>query len=181
MKKYILFILVVGLSFNACNNAFEREIGEVDSLLAIVNDTEKSLLNVDTSKVFSAKRQMEKDLAELNKIKDTLTKEEAFQMDDLFSSKKRIFRLTKNYSDFMIQINFSKDQLTNLKQDVGNNLMSKADFESHLENERTYVLSLNKKINKAVDGLDVALEKFRLFRPEIEKLIENRKHKSATE
>jgi len=177
MKKYILIFLVLGLSFSSCKNAFEKEIGEVESLLSIVNDTEKSLLSVDTARVFSAKRQMEKDLAEINKTKDTLTKEEAFKIDELFASKKGIYRLTENYSNFIGQINFSKSQLTNLKQDLENGLMTKEAFTENIAKEQTYVLELNKEINKGVDGLEVNLEKLRLFRPEIEELIEQLKQK----
>jgi hypothetical protein len=179
MKKYILFTLIIGLAFTACKNAYEKELGEVDSLLEIVNDSEQSLLTVDTSRVFSAKRQMEVDLAELHEVKDTLTKEEAFQLDKIFSSKKRIFRLTKNYSNFLEQINFSKTQLTNLKQDLENDFVSKDDFVIHIQNEKTYVLGLNKQINKAVNGLDVELEKLKLYRSEFEEIVEKRKHKAT--
>lgn len=179
MKKYILLSLIIGLGFSSCKNAFEKEIGEVENLLSDVNEIEKSLVAVDTAKVFSTKRQMEKDLQEINKIKDTLTREEAFRIDELFSSKKRIFKLTENYSDFLGQIDFSKKQLMNLKQDLKNDLMTKEDFAMHFAKEQNAVLELKKNINKRVDGLAVELEKFRLFRPDIEEFIENRKLKSV--
>ncbi len=179
MKKFILLSLIIGLGFSSCKNAFEKEISEVENLLTDVNEIEKSLLAVDTAKVFSTKRQMEKDLQEINKIKDTLTREEAFRIDELFSSKKRIFKLSEKYADFLGQIDFSKKQLMNLKQDLENGLMTKEDFAKNFSVEQTSVTELKNKIGKRVDGLDVELEKFRLFRPDIEEFIANRKSKAT--
>ncbi|PJA09593.1 MAG: hypothetical protein COX70_01390 [Flavobacteriales bacterium CG_4_10_14_0_2_um_filter_32_8] len=181
MKKYIILSLIFAIGFSSCKNAFEKELGEVEKLLAEVNETEKSLLAVDTAKVFSTKRQMEKDLLTINAINDTLTKAEAFKIDELFSSKKRVFRLAENYADFFGQINFSKNQLKNLKQDIENGLITKEDFAIHFVEEQNAVSELKKKISKRVDGLDVDLEKFRLFRPAIDEFIEHRKNKAADE
>lgn len=178
MKKYIIPSLIIVLGFSSCKNAFEKEIGEVENLLSQVNEIEKSLLLVDTAKVFSTKRQMEKDLLAINATNDTLTKEEAFKIDELFSSKKRIFRLAENYTDFLGQIDFSKNQLKNLKQDLENGLVTKENFTKHFDEEQNAVLELKKKINKRVEGLNVELEKFILFRPDIDEFIAKRKTNS---
>ena len=87
MKKYILVIIVVGLGVISCSNPNEKEIGEVNALISIVEETEKSLLSVDTSVVFDAKRQMDKDIAMLNQYIDTVNREEAFRLDDILGNK----------------------------------------------------------------------------------------------
>ncbi len=180
MKKYILLIFVIGLGFNACNNPYEKEIGEVEGLLVIVNDTEKSLLSVDTSRVFAAKRQMEKDLAEFNRTSDTLNRKEAFKVADIFGNKKKLYRLTSNYHDFMNQIKFSKNQLNNLKRDLKNGLITKEEFKNHQIMEQTAVMKLSTEINKAVDGLELALQKLELDRPELLKILEQRRLEIVT-
>ena len=179
MGKYIVFILCIAISFNACNNPYEKEIGEVEGLLLKVKDAEEALFSVDTSKVFTAKRQMEKDLAEFNKIQDTLTKEEAFRMADIFGSKKKLFRLKTNYPNFIGQLELSKMQLTNMKQDLENGIMKKEDFKLHFATEQAVVMQLGSQINKSVNGLDIALQKLELDRSDFLDFVEKRKLKAA--
>jgi chromosome segregation ATPase len=176
MKKYIVLFLVIALAFNACKNAYEKELGEVEGLMNILVETENTLLSVDTSRAFSATRLIKQDLDQLEASKDTLNKEEAFMLDDYYSRKKKLFRLTSNYSDFVHKINFAKNQLNSLKQDLSNGLIKKEDFEQHYKNEQSAVMELNKKINKDVNGLDVALEKLRIDREDVLKILE--KHKA---
>ncbi|MBL4592250.1 MAG: hypothetical protein JKX68_00365 [Flavobacteriales bacterium] len=179
MKKYILFIIITGLSFSACNNPNQKEIGEVEALLAIIEETEKSLLSIDTSAVFMAKRQMDKDMAEISMINDTLTREEAFKLDDIFGSKKRLQSIMMNYPGLIRQIEFSKTQLNNLKQDLENGLVKKEAFKAHYALEQAEVMTLNVQVNKTIGGLDFALEKLKSDRPLLLELIENKKLKAA--
>jgi hypothetical protein len=180
MRKYILLV-VVALTFAACSSLNEKEVGEVNALISIVEETEKSLLSVDTSVVFSAKRQMDKDVLELNKYKDTINREEAFRLDDILGSKKRLKNIVRHYSEFIKQINFSKNQLTNLKQDLENDLMSKEDYKSHYAMEEEQVMFLSNQINKLVGNMDLAIEKLKSDRPELLKIIERRKLNSAND
>ena len=181
MRKNIILVLVIGLSFGACNNPLEKEIGEVEALLLSVKDSESFLFSVDTSKVFAVKRQMERDLAEFNGINDTLTKEEAFKVDDIFASKKKIFRLESNYPNLISQIEYSKQQLNNLKQDLENKAMKKEDFKLHFAEEQAAVKELDANINKSIQGLEVGLQKFELDRKELLEIIKKRKQKAANE
>ena len=177
-RKYIIIIFVIGLGLNACQNANEKQIGEIEGLISIIDDTQKTLLSVDTSQVFSAKRQMENDLKDFNSTRDTLTKAEAFVMDNYYSSKKRIYRLTSNYAKYMQQINFSRKQLEDLKQDLENGLISKKNFSKYYTTEQMAVMDVNSQITEAISGLDVALGKLILDRPDVLKIIEQKKLKA---
>lgn len=179
MKKYITLTLVIGLSFNACNNPFEKEIREVEGLLTIVKNTEDSLFSVDTSKVFAAKRQMERDLVIFNSVIDTMSKEEAFKMADIFGNKKKLYRLTSNYPDFVNQIEFSKNQLNNFKTDLENGLISKEEFQNHYNSEQASVMELNSQISKSIAGLEVVLQKLELDRPGLLEILEKRRMKAV--
>ncbi|PCI95048.1 MAG: hypothetical protein COB15_12600 [Flavobacteriales bacterium] len=179
MKKYILLIIVIGLGVISCSNPNEKEIGEVNALISIVEETEKSLLSVDTSVVFDAKRQMDKDIAMLNQYIDTVNREEAFRLDDVLGNKKKIHNLMKNYPEFIKQINFSKNQLTNLKQDLENDLMNKKDFKTHYAMEQEQLMVLNNQINKVVGNIDLAIEKLKSDRPELLEIIERRKLRAS--
>jgi predicted nuclease with TOPRIM domain len=179
MEKIIILLAVVSTSFFACKNAYENEIGEVDALINIITDTENALLSVDTSKTFAAARQIKEDIDELNATKDTLTKEQAFLLDDYFSNKKKLYRLSANYSGYIEKVKHSKNQLLNLKQDLLNDKISKEDYHKYYEEEQFIVMDLNAQINKAVGGLDEALEKLRIFREDIVLIIEEHKQHAA--
>lgn len=180
MHKYILGIMLFALGFGACNHPNQKEISEVEGLIATVVEIEKSLLSIDTSKVFGAKRQLEKDFAEFIAIGDTLTKEEAFEIADYFGSKKKFYRLTANYPSFVNSIEISKKQLNNLKQDLENDLLEKEKYTTYYSNEQAYLNALNHKINKLVTGIDAAAERYEADRPKLLNLIEDLKQKAAT-
>ena len=179
MKKLFLFTIIAGLTLNSCENPNKKEIGEVDELISMIEDSEKSLLSVDTSVVFAAKRQMDIYIADINSLNDTLTREEAFQLEEFFGSKKRLHKIMGNYPGFIRQIEFSKDPLNNLKQDLENGLIKKEDFKTHYVTEQAEIMSLNAQINKAVGGLDFAVEKLESDKSAILEFIENKKLKAA--
>jgi len=179
MNKYILGLLIIGLSFNACKNPNEKEIGEIEALITKVNETEKVLLSLDTGKIFRTKRQLEGDLAVFNKIVDTLNRADAFKVADIFGSKKKFYRLTVGYPKFVSQIETSKKQLDNLKQDLENGLIKKENFTTYYADEQVALKELEFQINKLVSGIDVVVEKYETDRPELLALIEQIKQKAA--
>ncbi|PCJ24253.1 MAG: hypothetical protein COA97_10185 [Flavobacteriales bacterium] len=180
MKKYILFIIISGLVFSACNNPNEKEIGEVEGLIRIVEEAEKSLLAIDTSVVFTSKRQMDEDISAINRVYDTINREIAFRLDDIFRSRKMLRRMVSNYPGLIRKINFSKNQLNKLKQDLENNLIKKEDFKKHFIMEQAEVMTLSAQINKTIGGLDFALEKLKSDRPELLKILGGNELNTAT-
>ena len=179
MKKYILGTLFVALLIGACTNPNKKEINEVDALLVSVIEVEQSLLSIDTAKVFGTKRQLEKDLAAFNKIGDTLSREDAFEIADYFGSKKKLYRLTAGYSALVNQIRISKEQLNNLKQDLENGLIDKEDYATYYSEEQSILKALMLKINKLTTGIDRVVEKYEADRPKLLLLIEDLKQKAG--
>jgi hypothetical protein len=179
MKNFLTIVIICVFGITSCTNPNQKEIAEVDALFEIINDAEKSLLSIDTALVFGAKRQMDMDIAEVSEINDTITREEAFRLDDIFRSKKGFKRITSNYPGFLHEIEFTKNQLNNLKQDLENGLIKKEDYKTHFSNEEEYILMLTGKISKTINGLDIALEKQKSDRPELLEIIKNKKMKAA--
>jgi len=179
MSKYILGLLFIAVCFGACNNPNEKEIKQVDALIAKATETEKSLLSLDTSKVFGTKRQLEKDIAIFTKIGDTLTKDEAFKVSNIFGSKKKFYRLTAGYPKFINQIETSKKQLIDLKQDLENGLIKKENYTTYYSDEEAALKELDFQINKLITGIDLVVEKYEADRPDLLILIEELKQKSA--
>ncbi len=179
MKKYLVFILITSLAFTACKNAMEKEIGEVDSLISMVDEIEKSVLSIDTTRAFAAKRQVSMDLAMIESLGDTLDKATAFKLDDYYSGKKRLYRFSTNYKEFITQIDYAKNQLKNLKQDINNGLVEKDKFQEYYNVEQASVMELSSKVNKSISGIELAIQKMELERDEILLIFEELKQKQA--
>lgn len=177
MKYYILLLLTPLMLF-ACENAYQKEIGEVESLESIVNETEKMLFSIDTSVVYKTKRQVGEDLAQLQSFGDTLDRETAFKLGDYFAGKKQLNRFTDNYQIFVQQIEFSKKQLVDLKQDLNNGLITKEKFHEYYMAEQSSVMDLNGRVNKSVGGLDKVIERLNAERDDIIQVLESLKENS---
>ena len=173
--KNILSVLIIGLVFMACESPNKKEIEEVNALLTIASDTEKMLLSVDTASVFKIKKIMGEDFKRLSSFSDTLKKEEAFRIADIFGSKKKVFRMAKNYVGYFTQLSLSKKQLSNLKKDLENGLLKDGKFQGYYESEQSVLMKLNADINKYANGMDAAIGKYELERPELLELLEKRK------
>ena len=100
MKNFIS-ILILGIIFIGCTNTYQNEIDQVDELLSLVKDAEKEILMIDTSRVFSMKRQMVRDFKNYTQFTDTVSKEEAFRIDEIFGNKKKFIRFAKNYNSLI--------------------------------------------------------------------------------
>lgn len=181
MKKYIVLVLGITFALFSCKNAMEKEVGEVEGLISMVNEIEKTVLSIDTAKAFQAKRQISKDLALIESLGDTLDKQSAFMLDDYYSGKKRLYRFYNNYKDFIIQIDYSKEQLNNLKQDLNNGIVTKEKFKEYYMLEQASVMELNSKVNKSVGGIEESIQKMELQRPDILALFEELKQRTPVD
>lgn len=179
MKQYLLIISLIAFSFFACKNAYEKELGEVEGLITMVDEIEKTVLSVDTSKAFDAQRKIAQDFKVLNSLNDTLSKEDAFRLDDFYSGKKKIFRFSSNYMYILKQVEFAKKQLNELKQDLNNGLIEKDKFKEYYSTEHASIMDLNMQVNKSVNGVDEAVQKLELNRSEIDKLLEELSNKAV--
>lgn len=179
MKKYLVLIFITSLAFTACKNAMEKEIGEVDALISIVDEIEKSVLSIDTTRAFAAKRQVSMDLAMIESLGDTLDKATAFKLSDYYSGKKRLYRFSANYKEFITQIDYAKNQLKNLKQDINNGLVEKDKFQGYYNDEQASLMELSSKVNKSVNGIEVAIQKMELEREGILSIFEELKQKQV--
>ncbi|MCB0402159.1 MAG: hypothetical protein KDD41_08750 [Flavobacteriales bacterium] len=179
MKTNTIIILIVSLGLFACGNKFEKEIGEVDGLISMADEVEKSILSVDTSRAFSVKRQMEKDLKMLDQFSDTIDKSTAIKLGEYYSGKKRVFAFYNNYLQFVSKINYTKDQLRNMKQDLENGVMPEDKFEDYYKTEQVYLMELSSQVNHSLEGLDQTITYFETSKNEIETILESLRQKEA--
>jgi hypothetical protein len=176
MKSYLILLTVV-IGLCACSSPNQKEIGEVDELLLLVDSLEKSLLSIDTSRVLATGRQMDTDFKEYFQFTDTLTREEVFRVENIFGSKKRFLRIKKNYGALTQELSHSKKQLNNLKVDLKNGLVKKEQYRGYYDSEKNAYNGILHKISKSVINFEEAISKYELERPELLEFIEKRKQR----
>jgi len=178
MKRIIISSLLVvsslSIFFFGCKNPNQKEIGEVEGLQKILNNTIEVLHSVDTNKLFKINNLIKQDLLSIVKNKDTLTREMAFKLDDFYGAKKHIYALNDNYKKMDKQLEYSVKQLKNLKQDLENNVLPKDKFINYFETEQKADLDLNTDINAAVNGINAQLDKIEKGREDILKLLKDK-------
>jgi endonuclease IV len=177
--KNILILVITGAIFMGCGNTSQKEMEQVDALLTLVKETEKELLAIDTSMVFAMKQQIVLDFKTYSQFSDTVSKEEALRVDEIFGNKKKFTKITKNYHVFINDVNHAKEQLSQLKTDLENELVSKDDYQTYYESEKAAVNHILLQVKKSTSNFDIAIGKYELERPELLKLIENRRQRSA--
>ena len=168
--KYISLTLIV-IIFFGCKEAYEKENSEIDSLNQLVNNTEEVLLSIDTAKVFSVVRDVKKELWNFGNRFDTLDRETTFKVADYYGNKKSLYFIYDNYPKFIYEIEVTRKQLDNLKDDLNNGIIPKEKFVDYYKNEQEIIVTLNDKINTAVNGIDISVDKLLKGKAEIMEML----------
>jgi hypothetical protein len=159
MKKYLFILLGSVFLFQSCKNANDKELGEIDGLIKILDTTEEALHAIDTSDLYSITKLVKEDLKRINKSNDTLTREAAYKVDLYIGRTKTLYSLSNNYTKFQTEIVDLKKQLNNLRQDVSNNLIKKEDYSKYYNSEQKMVLYVKEEVSLATRGMADRIKK----------------------
>lgn len=176
MFKNIALIILITFSsicFYSCKDAYTNEFGHVDGLLKILDFSEETLHSVDTTTLFDKIIFLEQAIDKIQAENDTLTKEAAIAADQFIGSYKPLFELSKNYKNYQQEIDLIRVQLTNLKQDLNNGIISKELFSTYYESEQSSVISINEKISQATNEINNKLTNVEENKVAFEELINN--------
>ena len=175
--KFIVVLLLSGVVIFSCRNKNERELGEVDALSDILNNTEELFLSVDTTKVFEIAKLRQDQMRIIQTTNDTLDKETAFFLASYFRKRKGIDKFVKSYHQTYADIQKTKDQLKNLRTDVENGLLSQEQFSEYYKTEQSIVVDLNNKISSSVNGIDIILKNVLEEDEKVNKIVDEIKQK----
>lgn len=127
MKRLTLIALVLFIAV-ACNQThYKPEIKNVDDLLAKIDSADKQLAALDTVGLEKAGRNFKQKFQYIQQLHeekgDTIGRDLAFLLSDFRSMRKPYARLKSEYAAAKKELDFSKDQLVNLRHDLENNLL----------------------------------------------------------
>lgn len=143
MKRVAVFIafgFFMCLLISSCGTKFSAEIKRVDSLLLVNARADSSLLKIDTAQTHKIAEEVKMNLTFLQKnYKDTITKEMAEFLDVYSSILTSLESVNKQHSELAKELTYSKEQLSNMRQDLEHNIIKKEQVKEYMEREEESV------------------------------------------
>ena len=171
MKNLIIASVILSVGFFSCKNSYEKEHQQILLLQDTIASAENILLSVDTAETFALVREIKQDLWNFGNKYDSLDKEAAFKVADYYRNKKNIYFFFDNYKKFNKEIKISKEQLVALQKDLDNGIITQKQFLDYYNNEQQIIKALNDKINNAVNGIEISVDRIKKSKPEIKRLL----------
>jgi len=120
-KKVPIIFGTLIVFFFSCENPFEKEIVQVESMQIQLNECEEMVAPLDANKVREMYNEYGKIMAVIKKkyVSDSVAVDQKFgQMSNLYKGVKRIKGFGVSKENILEEIAFSKTQLENLKDDL---------------------------------------------------------------
>ncbi len=126
--KRLTILIVVLFTAVACNQThYKAEINNVDGLLAKIDSSDKQLAALDTTGLEAANHNFKQKFQYIQQLHeekgDTIGRDLAFLLADIRGLRKPYAHLKSDYVDAKKELDFSKNQLLNLRHDLENNLL----------------------------------------------------------
>ena len=177
MKNLIIITFILPLSFLACKSGkHAKEIKTIDSLYVVIDTIEKNLNSADTIKV---KKAYEEYMKNISQIRDCFNDKKG---DTTWKSitpygyiKKPLQNFLNDYPILFEEIQYSREQLNDLKADIEGENIQKDTITEYTKNEILAVNRLKQIVNFSVDGVQKNLKLFDSLNPKVILVIEQLK------
>lgn len=154
MKTVIPVLLLLSLFFCSCSKSEHKEsIKKLDSLETVLSGLKEEVnkLESDSSKGIynTVKKEIDfigKNLAGLPK-----NQEKNLALDKYANHSKGLKRVYKNLSVYLKDIDYSQNQINNLRSDIKKGVLKKQEIEQFVSDEETAVILLEVKIKDDQD------------------------------
>ncbi|NUM50944.1 MAG: hypothetical protein HUU48_07490 [Flavobacteriales bacterium] len=176
MKYLILFTFIIStLLFSCQSGKYQKEISALDSLHNLLNIAEQQLASTDTAKVRTIKAEMQKNMDFITEnYKDTFSMDMAMMLSDYAFPKKKVYRnFIGNYSKFLKDIEYTRSQLSNLKQDLENKSIPEDKVLTYFTTEQNAVLTICNTIDQNVNTIQTYFLRFDTLHPKVLHIVDS--------
>ncbi len=174
-------ILLFSLVLFSCANNREEEVKKIDELLVQIEQTENKFNAIDSVNLFSVYTKMITDLKDLHLFTDTLENETFKKINNANTHLAALTAATQYFYIISSELQHSKKQVQNLKQDAGNGLIEKAKFVDRLKEEQEIILNLTQVIDSTYKDLDLKLEETKKLYPTVDSIVDYLKNTKSTQ
>ena len=181
--SHLLFLLLsLPFIFGSCrDNETKEEISSIDSLYRAVLSADSLIRYVDVEKISGYKEEIVTNMGYIQKnFNDSMTNELRILLTDYYAIRKPLRVLLSRTEFYMQELNYSKEQLQNLKHDIEQGTIEKEQFSKHLETENQAISGLVKEIRQYTDVLNTKIEFFIRTNPSILELIRKLKEEKES-
>jgi len=180
------FLLIAAflLFFSACSNSdkYATEIRLLDSVLVKLDSAELKFNSVDISRIKQYALKLDSNLNYFNtQNKDTLTKETAILISEYRSAGKPFKVIISQYKSLETELPESKKQIENLLHDLKKNKADDAKALFYVQNEVIAARRIIHTIDNMENLVTLYSEKFELYGPEVNELVNALKEKSESQ
>jgi len=177
MKKGIALIFGIAFIATRCYQVhFEKEDDAVDSLIAKLETVNLMYQKIDTTGIADLSQKFSENLAFVQHAyinrEDTMSQDVALLMSDYRILKKPAKSFSGNYQRASEELQFSKNQLLDLKHDLQNNLLDSNLVQDILQDERSAVSKLENSIQDLKLSSEFTKKKRAELEPRIDSLIQ---------
>jgi len=146
MQRYIALFFVIGLIVISCKSTkYEKEITNLNNLYDSLNKKEIALKNIDYVKTEAYFLETQNNLNFIqNNFKDSMEHEMANFLSDYYAILEPLEMFNEKRSELLEELDYSKEQISNLLHDINNNSLSATVIEKSYTTE---VEASNETIN----------------------------------
>jgi hypothetical protein len=172
-------VLFISLFFIACSNKkVEQQLVKIDSLAKVMDSVDVRLKQVNRDTIVNRYHAYQSTLDTLSKHFKEVRTDESWKYLCAFQEVRKPFKtMSLNYNMFRAEIDSSIKQLTNLRHDVKEKLITDKEFETFFITERNSVNAVYFKVSKNVDQVIQQMKNYDTVHPYLVKLISD--HKSG--
>lgn len=147
----VIFLLV----FSSCKQKtdYSKEITRLDSSLAILHETEKGFLLIDTGAIRSTYESTKDKIKSISEkiSNDTVKKDLAILLSDAHEHVGNIVNLLENKKHLERALSEGQQRINNLKHDLQKDLIEKNKSAEYVINEINASQKISDAVNKAID------------------------------
>jgi len=170
IKRYFAIIVLAAFFISCANKNIDKELRQIDSLITVLNNTEKFFEL--TTKAEERNKEMDFKLKTLQlKYKDTLSFEESQILTDYHLNRKVYEKYIKQIGKATKEIEQLRNQLIDLKHDLENDLISKAEFVDFIIEEQQDITANYSQTKEYYDTVEKYEDMYNKMTPLVDELI----------
>lgn len=165
------------LTISACKTSeYEAEISTVESLVARIDSCSTELANMDIDKYHNLADEMKGTLESIQRVvaenEATMDKHTAIFLSKYYAINKSLSRFKGNHKKLQDELEFTKLQLADLKDDLENNRLKRELVDQYLKEEQNVVAQCETALDGLINGINVATEEYNENRDRVSEVLQ---------
>jgi hypothetical protein len=171
-RLFLLFLLIASLTAVSCKQR-QESIGRIDAMLLNIDSLRSEYNAIDTASVRSAFSHFNVLIDSFNLYFDDRRDDSTFSILAEFSQLKGPFKyFSRHYGSLAEQLDYSTDQLKNLRDDAAGRKWKKEELNNYIESEELAIRHIAEDLATLTQNANSALEQYQRELPRMRNVIQ---------